>query len=1174
MARAENEQSLVANLSSGVDYLKIQNNLLGIKAETEYSVTDNNLSNLSSEKSNMEVEGKPDVNCNGLHSSPNPHSPDVSTLLDNTPFRSETQDQSLLDGSITRSQRRKRTRNLMLPAETYETFYFCLVCSQGIGNKKGLADHMREFQHGESPRWKAFQCPSCQMVFANAMDVVTHRETQHDLRRQFVCDVCGLAYHRKKYFFHHRLTHGSRRRIACDRCGVTCSTRQVLRRHMTLHRADAPYRCAVCQKRFKSDDRLRAHVRMHVSEAVAARHDDTAIAARRTDGAGAVARRDGVVKPVECETCGKTFKQQQLLHAHTARFHGNAASQTHGRMRDHVAVETTRGGERHACGVCQRVYTSQVYLERHTQLHLEARWRRSHVFTLPATRVTHGHDDNVDNTFICSACDDHFHSQVALTSHVNDVHRGVPRLRHSRPASPPPDDDSARAVALWQAPDESPQTTGEDWLQSQHDAELPSTNHDAVHFRTESDTATVMADGSRGSRSERPSRKQRFPQKLGIFRPRLLDPGSGDVERSEAVESAAPPAGPREHCSDAEAAARLLFHAANKSSSCAAQDARDEVTSVTPRPDVYTSPFFKSVVPRKDRWAPVTFSDDPPRHRRTLAQLLGGGALDDATAGRAGALLEMAKAFTRDSGMTGGATERHDQLDRECLSLQSFAGEDSFSASHASADAVNARVKLEPGRQEEEEEEEEGEELAALQPAVTSIGRMGGVSVAGDSHREAMRQERLLRRLRRTSAASAAADLSAHARDRAFAVDAAPYRRSAKKAASVHEISRSCGSATPPGGSTRPRDPDGAMSSQTPSRDGRYLRSCKSLSGPAKPSSSSSSLLQRILSPSQDSGGATTAASRILANVAACCPRKVAPPSSPMLQHILAQRGDEANGGALADSPATSLLQSILCAAREGAGEASRTTGGGATVASPATHSSDGRRGTARTWTSNLQKLLMDPVASSSSSSSSSSAAVSFAARGCSPVLKSLLTGGGGSGGGGITATQHSRSLATTPLDRTPDDAGQLLECVLCSSKFVTQEALFLHSVSLQCVKGDMAMDAAAATAPSPQERVDPDDYAYGDPGVAPSLRRLLDASAATVSRLPEPDAWPPAAPAVRVKVEPGVTGMTGAPNLLAILRAGESETQRGMGETQRGVGEMQRGVGETHARRHDTIAR
>lgn len=358
---------------------------------------------------------------------------------------------SIAQYDIMKASRQRRPRN-GLPRETYQTFYYCMQCKEAIGNKKGLHKHREAHKGIADSEWRAFQCPTCMLVFLRPQEAISHREKLHGLKRQFVCGVCGVAYHRKKYYFNHRLTHNSRRqKITCDQCGITCATRQVLRRHMTLHNQDAPYKCDICQKRFKSVDRLKSHVRSHLFKQEGSdmfdAYDKNCVEASERLGP----RIQVTLHPTECETCKKKFRDKHLLEIHKNRFHGNKMSvfcnecganfKSIDRLRNHITY--THGSEKFACSICKRIYTCQLYLERHMELHYTR--QKQHVCTICSDSFSHqnalvahmkAHNEHSGGTHFCTSCNARFGSKMALTNHVKKAHLGMPRLTRSwRPPS-------------------------------------------------------------------------------------------------------------------------------------------------------------------------------------------------------------------------------------------------------------------------------------------------------------------------------------------------------------------------------------------------------------------------------------------------------------------------------------------------------------------------------------------------------------------------------------------------------------------------------------------------------------------------------------------------------------------------------------------------------------------
>lgn len=252
----------------------------------------------------------------------------------------------------------------------------------------------------------------------------------------------------------------------------------------------------------------------------------------------------------------------------------------------------------------------------------------------------------------------------------------------------------------------------------------------------------------------------------------------------------------------------------------------------------------------------------------------------------------------------------------------------------------------------------------------------------------------------------------------------------------------------------------------------------------------SSPLLQSILNPNDDDNlsGDTTVASRLLAYAAANCSRKVTPSSAPILKHILGQRDDSvfqcSNAGLV--TPASTLLQNIMSAASRHSQESSaslslhsneyiNTQDAGnhksrkyrelhkllcTTDYSPPhylhrfnetltdNHSQDSSKEKTQndSYLPADETLLSDNVLSKTKhKAEDESKSTKFSL--LSTLLHSQPINGRSESGDAGISTQFMLQEDNNKAEMTS------LECVLCNCKFSTQEALFLHSTSLQCVK-------------------------------------------------------------------------------------------------------------------------
>lgn len=141
-------------------------------------------------------------------------------------------------------------------------------------------------------------CPHCGVYYGNlAQHVFTYCAKNPDRRRAYHCCYCKLKTTSREALAEHKRTHVLQRDFKCEMCDSGFFTRQRLIRHMRYvhlvgNNPVKIYTCDVCDKRFTYRSHWDRHQTVHKEE-----------------------------RSVQCEMCGKFFKNRHNVHNHQMRMH-------------------------------------------------------------------------------------------------------------------------------------------------------------------------------------------------------------------------------------------------------------------------------------------------------------------------------------------------------------------------------------------------------------------------------------------------------------------------------------------------------------------------------------------------------------------------------------------------------------------------------------------------------------------------------------------------------------------------------------------------------------------------------------------------------------------------------------------------------------------------------------
>ena len=107
---------------------------------------------------------------------------------------------------------------------------------------------------------RPYKCPHCDYACKEHSNLKRHIAL-HFSERQFVCDICGAAFHAKKILETHMIyKHSEGKDHHCDECSKSFKTLSALKRHKKCHTGEKLFKCN-CGASFNRGCNLRRHMR-------------------------------------------------------------------------------------------------------------------------------------------------------------------------------------------------------------------------------------------------------------------------------------------------------------------------------------------------------------------------------------------------------------------------------------------------------------------------------------------------------------------------------------------------------------------------------------------------------------------------------------------------------------------------------------------------------------------------------------------------------------------------------------------------------------------------------------------------------------------------------------------------------------------------------------------------
>ncbi|KAH9510165.1 hypothetical protein Btru_043641 [Bulinus truncatus] len=214
----------------------------------------------------------------------------------------------------------------------------CNVCKKILKNKANVLRHLRV--HAFQEAQKKTQLNNDSIPVAESCASVSQENISENVEDHyrglensvgFECLICGQEFRFKSFMITHVRMHLNQRPYKCEVCSKCFFTQHILKKHMQNH--TRPYKCPACDKgfirRYLMKDHFKKRHEQDLMKDITELHDE---------------------KKLQCDICGKTMKsyQKSLMQHH---------------VRQHKDVRPF------ACEVCQKAFTSDTALKKHSLNH-------------------------------------------------------------------------------------------------------------------------------------------------------------------------------------------------------------------------------------------------------------------------------------------------------------------------------------------------------------------------------------------------------------------------------------------------------------------------------------------------------------------------------------------------------------------------------------------------------------------------------------------------------------------------------------------------------------------------------------------------------------------------------------------------------------------------------------
>ncbi|XP_035787904.1 zinc finger protein 208-like [Anopheles albimanus] len=221
----------------------------------------------------------------------------------------------------------------------YKIFVQCPICGCKMRTKVTLWQHMDMHKHPDK-----YRCKVCSEVHQNMKE---HMQNKHE-ERQYSCDLCGSKFPFKKRLVVHMKKMHAEKDVPCDQCQKSFTKYTIEDHKRSVHMAR--FVCEHCPKTFKIRFRLLKHMQEHdkslrVATSVPC-HICGQVMGDKYILSQHIKHMHAEQQSVNCDTCGKTFKNKRNLTVHLAN----------------VCMKLAR---MHPCSICDKQFRNLNRLKDH-----------------------------------------------------------------------------------------------------------------------------------------------------------------------------------------------------------------------------------------------------------------------------------------------------------------------------------------------------------------------------------------------------------------------------------------------------------------------------------------------------------------------------------------------------------------------------------------------------------------------------------------------------------------------------------------------------------------------------------------------------------------------------------------------------------------------------------------
>lgn len=215
----------------------------------------------------------------------------------------------------------------------------CAICADEFKYFKVLSEHMCE-------HYSNYKCPECDRVFINKQSMQTH--SYRHKKGEYKCSQCPKIFDtRLKIREHEHVTHKlSNKKRKCGFCDEKFSSADLVKNHEAREHGITRINltCEACDRSFASHKGLVTHKRRHHL----------------------------LMRPFDCDTCGRGFYTRQELEWHTAthtkakQFHCHRCENsfaTKPGLRQHLKAHI--GYRKYICDYCKMAFVHMSTWKRH-----------------------------------------------------------------------------------------------------------------------------------------------------------------------------------------------------------------------------------------------------------------------------------------------------------------------------------------------------------------------------------------------------------------------------------------------------------------------------------------------------------------------------------------------------------------------------------------------------------------------------------------------------------------------------------------------------------------------------------------------------------------------------------------------------------------------------------------